>query len=199
MLISAKPSSIPSSCSLVPRSGVRTLRFWIKGNEFAEKFRSFSVHPFILRCDFARIKSSSVHDLQRCKSNLESLFCYDKSFTEEDIEQPVGLSVEKKEIGNNPPCTICEVKGAVLCATCAGSGLYVDSILESQGIIVKVKCLVLFFICKVVEALGTSCAQNVEGVVMLEFTRNAGFFQLLVRENDPEIPYLRLSVNSKDV
>lgn len=89
----------------------------------------------------SQIKSSSVHDLQRCKSNLESLFCYDKSFTEEDIEQPVGLSVEKKEIGNNPPCTICEVKGVVLCATCAGSGLYVDSILESQGIIVKVKCL----------------------------------------------------------
>ncbi|CAL9164479.1 unnamed protein product [Musa hybrid cultivar] len=183
MLISAKPSSIPSSCPLVPRSGGRTLRFWIKGNEFAEKFRSFSVHPFILRCDFARIKSSSVHDLQRCKSNLESLFCYDKSFTEEDIEQPVGLSVEKKEIGNNPPCTICEVKGVVLCATCAGSGLYVDSILESQGIIVKVKCLVLIFICKVVEAPGTSCAQNVEGVVMLKFTRNAGFRQLLVRVN----------------
>ncbi|RZR76093.1 hypothetical protein BHM03_00000715 [Ensete ventricosum] len=148
MLISAKPSSISSSCPLVPRCGGRTLRFWINGNEFAERFRSFSAHPFILRCDFARvrvsIKSSSVHDLQRCKSNLESLFCYDKSFTEEDIDQPVGLSVEKKEIGNNPPCTICEVKGAVLCATCAGSGLYVDSILESQGIIVKVKCLVRF-------------------------------------------------------
>ncbi|XLR10903.1 hypothetical protein S83_038841, partial [Arachis hypogaea] len=36
----------------------------------------------------------------------------------------------------------CEAKGVVLCITCAGSGLYVDSILESQGIIVKVRCLV---------------------------------------------------------
>lgn len=63
MLISAKPSSIPSSCSLVPRSGVRTLRFWIKGNEFAEKFRSFSVHPFILRCDFARVRVSGLRFL----------------------------------------------------------------------------------------------------------------------------------------
>ncbi|XLR60825.1 hypothetical protein S83_011497, partial [Arachis hypogaea] len=35
----------------------------------------------------------------------------------------------------------CEAKGVVLCITCAGSGLYVDSILESQGIIVKVHCL----------------------------------------------------------
>ncbi|KHG15973.1 dnaJ [Gossypium arboreum] len=32
-------------------------------------------------------------------------------------------------------------KGVVLCTTSAGSGLYVDSILESQGIIVKVRCL----------------------------------------------------------
>ncbi|XP_074587467.1 uncharacterized protein LOC141843301 isoform X3 [Curcuma longa] len=78
---------------------------------------------------------------QRCRSNLESLFCYDKSYPEENIEKPVGLCMDKKEIGNDPPCTACEVKGAVLCATCEGSGLYVDSILESQGIIVKVRCL----------------------------------------------------------
>lgn len=32
-------------------------------------------------------------------------------------------------------------KGAVLCSTCSGSGLYVDAIMESQGIIVKVRCL----------------------------------------------------------
>ena len=49
--------------------------------------------------------------------------------------------MEKKNVGDNPPCTSCEAKGAVLCETCAGSGLYVDSILESQGIIVKVRCL----------------------------------------------------------
>lgn len=95
------------------------------------------IHFFLL----LQIRSSSIHDLQSCKSNLESLFYYDKSYPEEDIEQPVGLSIDKKLIGNNPPCPACEVKGAVLCATCAGSGLYVDSILESQGIIVKVRCL----------------------------------------------------------
>ncbi|KAG6480906.1 hypothetical protein ZIOFF_057494 [Zingiber officinale] len=87
------------------------------------------------------VKSSSIHDLQKCRSNLESLFCYDKSYPEENIEMPVGLTMDKKEIGNHPPCTDCEVKGAVLCATCEGSSLYVDSILESQGIIVKARCL----------------------------------------------------------
>lgn len=88
-----------------------------------------------------QVNSSSIHDLQKCRSNLESLFFYDKSYTEENIENPVGLLMDKKEIGNNPPCTDCEVKGVVLCATCEGSGLYIDSILESQGIIVKVRCL----------------------------------------------------------
>lgn len=88
-----------------------------------------------------QMKSSSIRDVQRRKSNLESLFCYDKSIPEEIIERPVGLSLDKKEIGTNPPCTDCEAKGVILCATCSGSGLYVDSILESQGIIVKVRCL----------------------------------------------------------
>lgn len=74
-------------------------------------------------------------------TNLESLFCYDKSVPEETIDTPVGLSLKEKDIGNNPPCTYCRCKGAVLCATCSGCGLYVDSILESQGVIVKVRCL----------------------------------------------------------
>lgn len=74
-------------------------------------------------------------------TNLESLFCYDKSVPEEIIDTPVGLSLKKKDTGNNPPCTNCQSKGAVLCATCSGCGLYVDSILESQGVIVKVRCL----------------------------------------------------------
>lgn len=88
-----------------------------------------------------QITSRSTRDLHKSKSNLESLFCYDKAVPEENIEKPVGLSLDKVNIGNKPPCSICEAKGAVLCATCSGSGLYIDSILESQGIIVKVRCL----------------------------------------------------------
>lgn len=74
-------------------------------------------------------------------SSLESLFCYDKSIPEEIIEKPVGLALAEKNVGENPRCSSCQAKGAILCATCSGSGLYVDSILESQGIIVKVRCL----------------------------------------------------------
>uniref|UniRef100_A0A7C8YRV6 Uncharacterized protein n=1 Tax=Opuntia streptacantha TaxID=393608 RepID=A0A7C8YRV6_OPUST len=74
-------------------------------------------------------------------SSLESLFCYDKAIPEEIIEKPIGLSIIEKEIGDQPRCTDCQAKGALLCSTCGGSGLYVDSILESQGIIVKVRCL----------------------------------------------------------
>ena len=69
------------------------------------------------------------------------MFCYDKSIPEEIIDEPVGLSISEKEIGGNKRCTCCEAKGALLCATCSGTGLYVDSIMESQGIIVKVRCL----------------------------------------------------------
>lgn len=87
------------------------------------------------------MKSSSIRDVQSRKSTLESLFCYDKSIPEEIIDKPIGLSLNRREIGANPPCTDCEAKGVILCATCSGSGLYVDSILESQGIIVKVRCL----------------------------------------------------------
>ena len=75
------------------------------------------------------------------RSSLESLFCYDKAIPEERIEKPIGISLAEKGIGENPRCTDCKAKGAVLCTTCSGSGLYVDSILESQGIIVKVRCL----------------------------------------------------------
>ncbi|KAK4282083.1 hypothetical protein QN277_013503 [Acacia crassicarpa] len=85
--------------------------------------------------------SSLSEDENRSRSNLESLFCYDKPIPEERIEKPVGLSVDEKEIGSNLRCTDCQAKGAVLCITCSGSGLYVEPILESQGIIVKVRCL----------------------------------------------------------
>lgn len=84
---------------------------------------------------------NSVEDAHRRRSSLESLFCYDKAIPEEIIETPVGLSLAEKIIGDNPSCPDCRAKGAVLCRTCSGSGLYVDSILESQGIIVKVRCL----------------------------------------------------------
>ncbi|KAF7136446.1 hypothetical protein RHSIM_Rhsim08G0097500 [Rhododendron simsii] len=84
---------------------------------------------------------NAVEDAHRRRSSLESLFCYDKAIPEEIIEMPVGLSLAKKVIGDNPSCPDCQAKGAVLCRTCSGSGLYVDSILESQGIIVKVRCL----------------------------------------------------------
>ncbi|TQE04267.1 hypothetical protein C1H46_010052 [Malus baccata] len=83
----------------------------------------------------------SAGDADKQRSSLESLFCYDKSVPEERIEKPVGISLTEKFIGNKPRCIDCEAKGAVLCTTCSGSGLYVDSILESQGIIVKVRCL----------------------------------------------------------
>jgi hypothetical protein len=79
--------------------------------------------------------------VHRRRGSLESLFCYDKAIPEERIEKPVGISLAEKVIGDNPRCTDCQAKGAVLCMTCSGSGLYVDSILESQGIIVKVRCL----------------------------------------------------------
>ncbi|KAM1078866.1 hypothetical protein ACFX2J_013607 [Malus domestica] len=83
----------------------------------------------------------SAGDADKQRSSLESLFCYDKSVPEERIEKPIGISLTEKIIGNNPRCFDCEAKGAVLCTTCSGSDLYVDSILESQGIIVKVRCL----------------------------------------------------------
>lgn len=82
----------------------------------------------------------TIGDVQR-RSSLESLFCYDKSIREEVIEKPIGLALAEKFVGDHPRCPSCLAKGANLCTTCAGSGLYVDSILESQGIIVKVKCL----------------------------------------------------------
>ncbi|KAK1264317.1 hypothetical protein QJS04_geneDACA009458 [Acorus gramineus] len=104
-------------------------------------FRGFSGNKSTPRFNSNWIRSSSVRDLQGCKSKLESLYCYDKSVPEEIIEKPVGLSLDEKNIGNNPRCTGCQAKGAVLCATCSGSGLYIDSIMESQGIIVKVRCL----------------------------------------------------------
>ncbi|KAE8679007.1 elongation factor Ts [Hibiscus syriacus] len=86
-------------------------------------------------------ESRAVGDAHRRRSSLESLFCYDKPIPEERIEEPVGVHLAEKIVGDNPCCIDCQAKGVVLCSTCSGCGLYVDSILESQGIIVKVRCL----------------------------------------------------------
>ncbi|CAK7341575.1 unnamed protein product [Dovyalis caffra] len=108
-------------------------------------------------------ESSSVGEVRRGRSSYESLFCYNKPIPEERIEEPVGTSLAEKVIGDKPRCTHCQAKGAVLCTTCTGSGLYVDSILESQGIIVKV----------VVEQ-ETSCAHTVGAEVMLDRSGMSG-------------------------
>lgn len=80
-----------------------------------------------------RVESSSVRDVHRRRSGLESLFCHDKPIPENIIEKPIHLFLAEKVIGNNPSCIDCQVEEAILCAICSGSGLYVDPILESQG------------------------------------------------------------------
>ncbi|XWS64914.1 hypothetical protein CRYUN_Cryun05aG0045100 [Craigia yunnanensis] len=113
---------------------------------------SHSISKIFAVCNNGSVSASASHgtesravgDAHRRRSSLESLFCYDKPIPEERIEEPVGVSLAEKIIGDNPRCTDCQAKGAVLCTTCSGSGLYVDSILESQGIIVKVRCLGLY-------------------------------------------------------
>ncbi|KAG9152247.1 hypothetical protein Leryth_027368 [Lithospermum erythrorhizon] len=92
------------------------------------------------------VVSYAKRDSHMKRSSLESLFCYDKAIPEERIEKPVGITLAEKNIRENPICSDCQAKGAVLCATCSGSGLYVDSIMESQGIIVKVRCLGTHFL-----------------------------------------------------
>lgn len=72
---------------------------------------------------------------------LESLLYPDNAVAVEKIETPLGLPMMGRIILNKPRCSDCETKGLVVCATCTGSGLYIDSIMESQGIIVKVRCL----------------------------------------------------------
>ncbi|XP_020570880.1 uncharacterized protein LOC110018013 [Phalaenopsis equestris] len=120
-----------SSCSLSPfqtqriagpRIGVSFLCSTAKPPTF-ERHRSKQRFGFVR----SQVNSSLQRDLHR--------------FPEEIIQKPNGLYLNKREIGSKPPCIECQAKGATLCVTCSGSGLYVDSILESQGIIVKVNCL----------------------------------------------------------
>ncbi|XP_010243724.1 PREDICTED: uncharacterized protein LOC104587713 [Nelumbo nucifera] len=128
---------IPSFGSFV----VKNSRFSFKGRESIRKLSAIS-HDGSIPCNSANLaKSSSAVKVHKIRSSLESLFCYDKTIPEEIIEKPVGLPLSERKIGDSPRCYHCEAKGVVLCTTCSGSGLYVDSILESQGIIVKVRCL----------------------------------------------------------
>ncbi|KAL9237695.1 hypothetical protein vseg_012215 [Gypsophila vaccaria] len=111
----------------------------ISGNKFIFTSK-FPLKKSLVSCTTYNQAISCSADRRRINS-LESLFCYDKAIPEQKIEKPVGLSVAEKEIGNQARCCDCQAKGAVLCTTCGGSGLYVDSVMECQGIIVKVRCL----------------------------------------------------------
>ncbi|PSS24384.1 Chaperone protein like [Actinidia chinensis var. chinensis] len=115
--------------------------FGLRGRQPITTNHALSNNGAISRSSPEAASCNSVEDGHRRRSSLESLFCYDKATPEEIIEKPIGLSLAEKIIGDNPRCLDCQAKGAVLCSTCSGSGLYVDSILESQGIIVKVRCL----------------------------------------------------------
>ncbi|KAJ3674778.1 hypothetical protein LUZ60_005394 [Juncus effusus] len=131
----------PPLSSRIPRNSLQNPQLIPTSTRRVQSLTSFPAIQSTFRPNSFPIRASSINDLLRSKSNLESLFCYDKSVPEENIEKPIGVSLSKKSIGEKPACRNCEAKGAVLCATCNGSGLYVDSILESQGIIVKVRCL----------------------------------------------------------
>ncbi|KAG7555637.1 Heat shock protein DnaJ cysteine-rich domain superfamily [Arabidopsis suecica] len=124
------PATFPVKSSFVGGHG-------IPSPGFGSRVRFCSLPP----CSSIKAESCLKRDLHKQRSSLESMFCYDKPIPEEIIEEPVGLSMSEREIGDNQRCTCCEAKGALLCATCSGTGLYVDSIMESQGIIVKVRCL----------------------------------------------------------
>eukprot|EP00249_Psilotum_nudum_P014458 c24834_g1_i1 orf=66-599(+) len=75
------------------------------------------------------------------RNGLGSIFHKIRSIPEVNEQKLVGVPLTTCLLDNRPVCAQCDSKGHGLCATCAGSGLYVDSILESQGIIVKVKCI----------------------------------------------------------
>ncbi|KAK9290384.1 hypothetical protein L1049_008553 [Liquidambar formosana] len=125
-----------------PKSHLRKFSvFRFRGSQPITEIYALSQNGSVSPSASQKAESGSVGDVHRRRSSLESLFCYDKTIPEEVIEKPIGLALAEKVIGDNLRCADCQAKGAVLCTTCSGSGLYVDSILESQGIIVKVRCL----------------------------------------------------------
>ncbi|XP_027069690.1 uncharacterized protein LOC113775089 isoform X1 [Coffea eugenioides] len=133
-----------SSSAVLPRNFLINCHHHSQKNSYGYslfRMERLGKQPNAAVCCLKQAVSSSVGDVHKQRSSLQSLFCYDKAVPEEIIEKPIGISLAEKNIGNNPRCTDCQAKGAVLCTTCTGSGLYIDSILESQGIIVKVRCL----------------------------------------------------------
>ncbi|KAJ7557400.1 hypothetical protein O6H91_05G125100 [Diphasiastrum complanatum] len=62
-------------------------------------------------------------------------------FLTKELDEPVGSNMTTHTGSPKGGCHRCAQKGAIQCLTCTGSGLYVDAILESQGIIVHVRCL----------------------------------------------------------
>ncbi|KAG2333739.1 hypothetical protein Bca52824_004919 [Brassica carinata] len=132
----AFPATFPANSSFL---GGNTRRVIPSPRLFGSRVRVCSLPP--PSSSSLKAESCLKRDANRQLSSLESMFCYDKPIPEEIIDEPVGLSISEREIGDNRRCTCCEAKGALLCATCSGTGLYVDSIMESQGIIVKVRCL----------------------------------------------------------
>ncbi|KAL5708684.1 hypothetical protein ACHQM5_019450 [Ranunculus cassubicifolius] len=124
-LCSSKLSFPPSSC-FKSSSHVHQSRIHLISN----------THTFPLHISPQFV---SKRDEYICRSSRQAKFCYDKAIPEEIIEKPVAVS--ERNIGENPRCSSCEARGVVPCATCSSSGLYIDSIMESQGIIVKVRCV----------------------------------------------------------
>eukprot|EP00271_Cylindrocystis_brebissonii_P006957 TRINITY_DN19947_c0_g1_i1.p1 TRINITY_DN19947_c0_g1~~TRINITY_DN19947_c0_g1_i1.p1 ORF type:complete len:250 (+),score=10.37 TRINITY_DN19947_c0_g1_i1:109-750(+) len=78
----------------------------------------------------------------RYRSELERLYLWGSAVPEEAIEKPRAVAaMPARAIGTHPPCTHCRCVGVVECATCAASGLYIDPVMECQGILVKVRCM----------------------------------------------------------
>eukprot|EP00897_Mesotaenium_endlicherianum_P003947 jgi/Mesen1/3580/ME000020S03108 len=79
---------------------------------------------------------------ERYRSQLETLYYCDTAIPEEKIEKPKNLKLlQPKAIGNRPRCGCCKQRGVLECPTCGATGLYIDPIMESQGLLFRVRCL----------------------------------------------------------
>eukprot|EP00897_Mesotaenium_endlicherianum_P001055 jgi/Mesen1/10950/ME000096S10529 len=98
--------------------------------------------------------------VERYQSKMKALAnpIYDFAIPEETIEKPKDVKLQPpKAIGDKPRCGECEQRGVLECSTCGATGLYVDPIMESQGVVVKA-----------VWALARFSAPSVEAAVILE-------------------------------